>query len=195
MRCVYSLLRKRDPCEYITTFVLPISCYVFPHVGKWSYKWAVLCPHPVQHLCYLKLSYWAVWESIWCMVRNPLAPLCSEIVSHWSSVKALVSRILNFFWLVNVQDRDKQIVICGDFKVLLPCQEHFTFNDCTRQEMESTCTGVYLPEVNCCCRIKSIPCLLESVHNCVDLLRSKIASTSDITAFLPCKIMRDLLAK
>ena len=42
-----------------------------------------------QHLCYLRLSYWAVQESIWCMLCGPLVPFCSEIDSHGSSVEAL----------------------------------------------------------------------------------------------------------
>ena len=52
------------------------------------------------------------------MIHSPLAPFCSEIDSHWSSVKAMDSRIFNFFRSVTVQDRDKQIMICDDFKVL-----------------------------------------------------------------------------
>ena len=64
------------------------------------------------------------------MIHSPLAPLCSEIDSHCSSMEAMESRIFNFFQSVTVQDRDKQIVICDDYKVLQPCQEHFTFHDC-----------------------------------------------------------------
>ena len=45
-----------------------------------------------QTLCYLRFSHWAVWESIWHMVRGPLAPLCSETDSHGSSLGALESR-------------------------------------------------------------------------------------------------------
>ena len=52
-------------------------------------------------------------------------PLYSEIEAYLSSMEALESWTLNFFQLVDVQDGDKQIVICDDFKVLQPYQEYF----------------------------------------------------------------------
>ena len=48
-------------------------------------------------------------ESIWCMIHGPLAPLCSEIDSHWSSVEAMESRTFNFFQSVTVRGRDKKL--------------------------------------------------------------------------------------